>query len=40
MNLDVGFFLTGAPLMPEVIADPPLLSCYHLFSGAGIQESQ
>src|SRR6266446_10305020 len=30
----------GAPLMPEIIADPPLPSCYHLFPRPGIQESQ
>jgi hypothetical protein len=40
MNLNVGFFVTGAPLMPEVVADPSLLSCNHLFSGPGIKESQ
>jgi len=26
--------------MPEIVADPPTPSCYHLFSGAGIQEFQ
>ena len=29
-----------APLIPEIIADPLLPSCYHLFSGPGIQEYQ
>jgi len=29
-----------AALMPEIIADPLLPSCCHLFSGPGIQESQ
>jgi len=26
--------------MPEIVADPPLSSCYHLFSGPRIQEHQ
>jgi hypothetical protein len=26
--------------MPEIVADPPDLSCYHLFSGSRIQEFQ
>ena len=26
--------------MPEIVADPPSPSCYHLFSGTGIKESQ
>ncbi len=26
--------------MPEIVADPPSPSCYHLFPGPGIQESQ
>jgi hypothetical protein len=26
--------------MPEIVADPPSASCYHLFSGTGIQEFQ
>jgi hypothetical protein len=26
--------------MPEIVADPPSPSCYHLFSGTGIQEFQ
>jgi hypothetical protein len=26
--------------MPEIVSDPPLLSCYHLFSGPGIREYQ
>jgi hypothetical protein len=39
MNLDVGFF-TGAPLLPEIVADPPSPSCYHLFPGPRIQKSQ
>ena len=26
--------------MPEVIPDPPSISCYHLFPGSGVQESQ
>ena len=26
--------------MPQIIGDPPSRSCYHLFSGQGIQESQ
>src|SRR6266478_5900480 len=30
----------GAPLMPEIIAEPPLPSCYHLFPRPEIQESQ
>jgi hypothetical protein len=24
--------------MPEIVADPPWASCYHLFSGTGIQK--
>jgi hypothetical protein len=40
MNLNVGFFVAGAPLMPKVVADPPLLSCNHLFSGPEIKEFQ
>src|SRR6266566_3147972 len=31
---------SGAALMPENIADPPSLSCYHLFFTKGIQEYQ
>ena len=30
----------GAPLMPEIVADPPSPSCSHLFLGPRIQESQ
>src|SRR5262245_10119226 len=30
----------GAPLMPEIVTDPPLPSCYHLLSGPGIREYQ
>src|SRR6266436_4706406 len=30
----------GAASMPEIIADPPLPSCYHLFPRPEIQESQ
>ena len=26
--------------MPEIVADPPSLSCYHLFPGPRIQGSQ
>jgi hypothetical protein len=26
--------------MPEIAADPPSASCYHLFSGTGIHEFQ
>src|SRR6266851_5487217 len=26
--------------MPEIVSDPPLPSCYHLFSGPGIREYQ
>ena len=26
--------------MPEIVADPPSPSCYHLFPGPGVQESQ
>src|SRR5438552_3698056 len=26
--------------MPEIVADPPSPSCYRLFSGAGVEESQ
>jgi hypothetical protein len=26
--------------MPEIVADPPSASCYHLLSGTGIQEFQ
>jgi hypothetical protein len=35
-----GPICTGAPLMPEVIPDPPSISCYHLFPGPQVQESQ
>src|SRR5215469_10199413 len=31
---------TGVPLMPEIIADPPSIACYHLFFGPQVQESQ
>src|SRR5215472_8847587 len=30
----------GALLMPEIVAEPPSSSCYHLFLGSGVQESQ
>jgi hypothetical protein len=30
----------GAPLMPEIVADPLLPYCYHLFPGPGMQEFQ
>jgi hypothetical protein len=33
-------FAPGAPLMLEIVADPPSPPCYHLFSGPGIAESQ
>src|SRR5215472_5076650 len=36
----LGPVCTGAPLMPEIIADPPSIACYHLFPGSGVQESQ
>src|SRR5437660_9465826 len=31
---------TGAPTMPEIVADPLLPPCYHLFPGPGIPEFQ
>jgi hypothetical protein len=40
MNIYVGFVLSGASLMSEIIADPPSPSCYHLYPGDGIQENQ
>src|SRR5260370_1770540 len=33
-------FTPGAPLMPEIVADPLLPSCYLLFFRPGIEESQ
>jgi hypothetical protein len=39
MNIYFSLVGSGAPLMPEIAADPPS-SCYHLFSGPGIQISQ
>jgi hypothetical protein len=40
MNIYFGLVGSGAPLMPEEVADPPSPSCYHLFPGTGIQEFQ
>src|SRR5271170_2713535 len=40
MNLYFGLVGSGAPPMPEIVADSPSPSCYHLFFGAGIQEFQ
>jgi hypothetical protein len=40
MNIYFGLVGSGAPLMPEKVADPPSPSCYHLFPGTGIQEFQ
>jgi hypothetical protein len=40
MNLYLGLVSSGAPPMPEIVADPPSASCYHLFLGTGIQEFQ
>jgi hypothetical protein len=40
MNLYFGLVSSGAPPMPEIVADPPSASCYHLFSGARIQKFQ
>src|SRR6266513_6519048 len=34
MNLYAGLVRTGASLMPNIIADPPSPSCFHLFSQA------
>src|SRR5215469_4110098 len=36
----VGLLRSGAPLMPEIVADPTSLSCCPLFSRPGIQQSQ
>jgi len=35
-----GPVFAGALLMPEIVADPSSSSCYHLFPGSGVQESQ
>jgi hypothetical protein len=40
MNFNLGLLHTGAPLMPEIVADPPSPSCYLLFPGPRIQQSQ
>jgi hypothetical protein len=40
MNIYFGLVSSGAPLMPEIVPDPPSASCYHLFPGTGIQEFQ
>jgi hypothetical protein len=40
MNLYASLVRPGAPLMPEIVADPLLPSCYQLFLRTGIQEIQ
>jgi hypothetical protein len=40
MNIYFGLVGSGAPPMPEIVVDSPSPSCYHLFSGTGIKESQ
>jgi hypothetical protein len=40
LALCVGPFRSRAPLMPEIVADPPSLSCCHLFFTPGIQQFQ
>jgi hypothetical protein len=40
MNIYFGLVGFGAPSMPEIVADPPDPSCYLLFPGPGIEESQ
>src|SRR5271155_2575822 len=40
VNRHAGLVRPGAPPMSEIVADPPDPSCYLLFSGPGIEESQ
>src|SRR5260370_23414614 len=40
VNVCAGLLRSGGSLMPEIVADPPSLSCCHLFLTPGIQESQ
>jgi hypothetical protein len=40
MNIYFGLVSSGAVPMPEIVADLPSASCYHLFSGTGIREFQ
>src|SRR5260370_36082963 len=40
VNLCVGLLRSRAPLMPEIVADPPSLSCCHRFLTPGIEQSQ
>jgi hypothetical protein len=40
MNIYFGLVGSGAPLMPEKVADPPSPSCYYLFSWPEIQVFQ
>ena len=40
VNLFVGLLRSGAPLMPEIVADPLSPSCCRLFRRSGIEEYQ
>src|SRR5215472_15783434 len=40
MNPYDGLVIAGAPLMPDIVADPLLPPCYELFPGPGIPEYQ
>jgi hypothetical protein len=40
MNPHVRLVCLGAPLMPEIVADPPISSCNRLYSRPRFEESQ